>query len=102
MCKEKLTKLINIMEVNKMLEVFLFNVTVGGLILSVAGMIGLELSENFKKEYKIVKRKSKISKLHSTIKTTNSLRIKNPRSNSCFYNVPFHISRSKILMSGKC
>ncbi|EEY34920.1 hypothetical protein [Pseudoleptotrichia goodfellowii] len=45
-----------------MLEVFLFNVTVGGLILSVAGMIGLELSENFKKEYKIVKRKSKISK----------------------------------------
>ena len=62
MCKEKLTKLINIMEVNKMLEVFLFNVTVGGLILSVAGMIGLELSENFKKEYKIVKRKSKISK----------------------------------------
>jgi len=38
------------------------NVTVGGLILSVAGMIGLELSENFKKEYKIVKRKSKISK----------------------------------------
>ena len=62
MCKEKLTKLINIMEVNKMLQVFLFNVTVGGLILSVAGMIGLELSENFKKEYKIVKRKSKISK----------------------------------------
>jgi len=59
MCKEKLTKLINIMEVNKMLEVFLFNVTVGGLILSVAGMIGLELSENFKKEYKIVKRKRK-------------------------------------------
>ena len=47
---------------DKMLEVFLFNVTVGGLILSVAGMIGLELSENFKKEYKIVKRKSKISK----------------------------------------
>ena len=45
-----------------MLEVFLFNVTVGGLILSVTGMIGLELSENFKKEYKIVKRKSKISK----------------------------------------
>ena len=61
MCKEKLTKLINIMEVNKMLEVFLFNVTVGGLILSVAGMIGLELSENFKKEYKIVKRKNKSS-----------------------------------------
>ena len=43
MCKEKLTKLINIMEVNKMLEVFLFNVTVGGLILSVAGMIGFVL-----------------------------------------------------------
>ena len=38
---------------------------------------------------------------HSIIKTTNLLRIENPRSDSCFYNVSFRISQSKILMSGK-
>jgi MAP1-LC3 domain-containing protein len=44
------------MEVNNMFEVFLFNVTIGGLVLSIGGLGVLELIEKFKMKYKIVKR----------------------------------------------
>ena len=39
-----------------MFEVFLFNVTIGGLVLSIGGLGVLELIEKFKMKYKIVKR----------------------------------------------
>ncbi|RRD40111.1 hypothetical protein EII29_04710 [Leptotrichia sp. OH3620_COT-345] len=40
-----------------MLEVFLFNVIVGGIILSLIGLIGLELSEKFSGKYKVSKKR---------------------------------------------
>ena len=39
-----------------MFEVFLFNVTIGGFVLSIGGLGVLELIEKFKLKYKIVKR----------------------------------------------
>lgn len=46
-----------------MLEVFLFNVTVGGIILSVGGLIGLELLENFNRKYKMSEKRNTVKKV---------------------------------------
>ena len=42
-----------------MFEVFLFNVTVGGLIASMIGLIIIEASKEFSKRYKIVRKKER-------------------------------------------
>ncbi|MDO5089459.1 MAG: hypothetical protein Q4D53_06715 [Leptotrichiaceae bacterium] len=56
-----------------MLEIFLFNVIVGGIVLSAGGLIGLELLENFNRKYKMSEKrntakKSKLSEKYGHVK----------------------------------